>query len=65
MSWGKRAAIYKLARNIQRNLELRITFALEQAVTFLRGIVGILYLYSFFILGARLVWEVQEKSRPL
>jgi hypothetical protein len=64
MSYGKCAAIYKLARIIQRNLELRVTFALEQVATVLRGSIGRLHPYSFFILGARLVWEVQDKPRP-
>jgi hypothetical protein len=64
MSWGKCAEIYKLARNIQRNLELKITSALEQAVTVLKGGIGRIYPFSFFILDARLVWEVQDKPRP-
>ena len=52
-TWGKRAAIYKLARKSQRNLVLRVTFALEQVMTALRGTIGRLHPYSFFILGAR------------
>ena len=43
----------QISQKYSKNLELRITFALEQAVTVLRGSVGRLYLYSFFILAAR------------
>ena len=43
MSWGKCAAMYKLTRNIQTNVVLRKTFALEQALTALMGRLRLLY----------------------
>jgi hypothetical protein len=39
-----------------------ITFALEKAVKALRGSIGRLYTYSFFIFGARWGCDVKDKT---
>jgi hypothetical protein len=59
---GKGAETHKLAGNIQRNLVFGITLALEKAVKALKGSIGRLYIYSFFIFGAR--WGVMSKTKP-
>jgi hypothetical protein len=52
---GARCGDEKSAGNIQRNLVFGMTFALEQPLKALRGNIGRLYTYSFFIFGAR--WD--------